>query len=96
MNQTIYFRKDIWDKFQKEENKSDIINKLLGEYYNTTQEFPKVQVKLESPIIKTPKQATEAVKNLPDKLRGANECKNGHLIPEGRTKCLQKGCKYAK
>lgn len=23
------------------------------------------------------------------------ECKNGHPIPEGRTKCLGKGCKYS-
>jgi hypothetical protein len=34
MNQTIYFRKDVWSKFEKEEKKSELINHLLTEHYD--------------------------------------------------------------
>jgi len=34
MNQTIYFQKDIWDKFKDEPFKSKVINELLKESYN--------------------------------------------------------------
>lgn len=33
MNQTIYFRKDIWSKFEYEKNKSNLINQLLSIHY---------------------------------------------------------------
>jgi hypothetical protein len=33
MNQTIYFRKDVWEKFGEEKGKSNIINQLLAEHY---------------------------------------------------------------
>lgn len=33
MQQNIYFRKDVWDKFKDEENKSGLINELLADLY---------------------------------------------------------------
>lgn len=35
MNQTIYFQKNIWEKLKNEEHKSNLINQLLSEHYNT-------------------------------------------------------------
>lgn len=36
MNQTIYFRKDIWEKIKDEPEKSKVINELLDKHYSTT------------------------------------------------------------
>lgn len=33
MQQNIYFRKDVWDKFGKEKKKSELVNKLLEAHY---------------------------------------------------------------
>lgn len=47
-------------------------------------------------------QSSSKVEQVPvkDKVVGSTPtsaaiCKNGHPIPEGRTKCLGKGCKYS-
>ncbi len=45
-------------------------------------------------FIKTPEQAVEAVKQVFGK-EVATYCPNGHAIPEGRSKCLGRGCKYS-
>lgn len=34
MNQTIYFRKEIWELFKDEPNKSEVINRLLDMHYS--------------------------------------------------------------
>lgn len=41
MQQNIYFRKDVWDKFKDEENKSGLINELLGDLYKVEKTIPK-------------------------------------------------------
>jgi len=33
MNQTIYFRKEIWNRLKDEQKKSELINELLAEHY---------------------------------------------------------------
>lgn len=38
MNQTIYFNKDVWEKFQDEQEKSKLINRLLREHYEPSYE----------------------------------------------------------
>jgi len=35
MQYNIYFRRDNWERFKDEENKSKLINKLLEDYYQT-------------------------------------------------------------
>lgn len=47
-----------------------------------------------SKIIKTPADATKKVEEL-FKAKPMDFCPNGHSIPEGRTKCMGKGCKYS-
>lgn len=42
MNQTIYFRKGVWDKFQHEKEKSDLINSLLEMHYESIVEVKKI------------------------------------------------------
>jgi len=51
----------------------------------------------ETKIIKTPEEALKQVAAVGMKKVdiGMKFCKNGHPIPEGRTKCMGKGCKYA-
>lgn len=34
MQQNIYFRKHIWERFKDEDDKSDLINRLLEEHYD--------------------------------------------------------------
>lgn len=33
MNHTIYFRKDVWEEFKEEPDKSKVINALIKEHY---------------------------------------------------------------
>lgn len=51
---------------------------------------PVKTTKISETVIRTPQQAAEAVKPA-----GMRFCKEGHPMPEGRSKCLGKGCKYA-
>lgn len=37
MNQTIYFRKKVWDVLKDEPDKSKVVNELLEKYYLTLQ-----------------------------------------------------------
>lgn len=87
MNQTIYFQKAVWEHFSKEEKKSELVNKLLTSYYNTSK-LPEALL-VDKKNISTNRPAIR-VTEAPN----YRECKNGHSIPEGRTRCLQKGCKY--
>lgn len=46
--------------------------------------------------IKTVADATKQVKQIQaTDGKDYSFCKNGHAIPEGRSKCMGKGCKYA-
>lgn len=75
-NYTLYIKNN---SFDKEKNKSGLVNELLAEHYDI---HPKVD---------------NLVKIMSSKTKISNTlfCKNGHPIPEGRDKCLGKGCKYA-
>lgn len=110
MFMNIYMRRDN-EEFLKglSGSMSGLINELLDNYRagNGADLFPPVPSELmevpeqfkgskddEEQIIKTPEQAAKVVNTKLRPIEG-KFCPNGHPIPEGRTKCLGKGCKYA-
>ena len=58
MQYNIYFRRDNWERFKDEENKSKLINKLLEDYYSQTS----------SQTPHTPLQETEEEKPKPQNI----------------------------
>jgi hypothetical protein len=82
MNHTVYFRKGIWERFEKEENKSELINSLLSKHYSiTTQDYPKVQVRVESPKL-------ESVKPSKDKFAAKDEDWDGPMFRDKKKEKL--------
>lgn len=94
MNHTIYFRKKVWERFKDEEDKSDLVNSLLEEFYEESKPSVTTQHKAidkkDSVVLQ---ERPELVKRQTE--RSVGLCPNGHAIPEGRSKCMGKGCKYA-
>lgn len=91
MNQTIYFRKDIWESFQDEPEKSSLVNELLAKHYGKpTLVDPIIRVKPLG-VVKAPDAPAQPLK----KEVGANLCKIHGTPLTVFGKCLMKGCKYA-
>jgi hypothetical protein len=44
MNYTTYYRKDVWERFKDEPDKSDLINRLLAEHYDDVAEEKVIKV----------------------------------------------------
>lgn len=86
-NYTIYIKHDAFDT---EPNKSGLVNQLLKKHYfdNTTKETDPI------PDTKPPLSLND-VKEIKAKQANMKMCPNGHPIPEGRSKCMGKGCKHA-
>lgn len=94
MNYTIYIASDLdkHDRFHGEENKSGLVNMLLRKHYSIhapKQGVGKVREEVQV-LAALPNPFTERKNSL-----SSGYCKNGHPIPEGREKCLGKGCKYS-
>ena len=92
MQQNIYFRKDVWEKFKDEENKSEVINMLLKDFYgqikNPVNPFKSSLVVKDIPA----PNATFEIK--PSKERDSKGLCKIHGTPlDDRGKCLVKGCK---
>lgn len=60
MQYNIYFRRDNWERFKDEENKSKLINKLLEDYYSQIEDL--------SQTPHTPLQETEEEKPKPQNI----------------------------
>ena len=90
MNQTIYFRKDVWELFETEPKKSDLINRLLEEHY-TQSSKNWVARPSKDPVIKNiaTADAVDKVKDLFPQSRKLCKVHGTPLTLEG--KCLQKG-----
>lgn len=83
---------------------SGLINKLLNNYRGGkgTDLSPPGETKVPGgkvvvnnyEIIKTPEDAAKAV-GIKKEVIPMKFCPNGHPIPEGKSKCLGKGCKYS-
>ena len=82
MNQTIYFRKKVWDRFGPEEKKSELVNNLLERHYYDT-----VGNKTQKEVQEDIKIKTIDIIQKPRKLLDADYCKHGYT----RTMC-----KYSK
>lgn len=89
MNQTIYFRKEVWDKFKDESQKSDLINLLLSRHYEYYHPGTLIEEVSDESIVGN----ADLAKTL--KPMTSNFCRGGHLIPTGRDRCLGKGCEYS-
>lgn len=98
MQQNIYFRKDVWEKFGKEEKKSELVNHLLELHYEDDVVVPgsfkadeeSVSYTVAPKVIKTAKDVPKPREITQD----LKFCKNGHpLMNNG--KCTGKSCKYA-
>lgn len=83
MQYTLYIRKDINEKFKDEKEKSVLVNILLDRHYRVTPEAGHLPQQDLETVVKRVFPKAEAF------------CKNGHPIPDGRDKCLGKGCKYS-
>lgn len=108
MNYTLYIAGDITGEFQKEDNKSGLVNGLLRLHYGKSgvsvlRTEPTTNMRAVNKAIDLG-EAINAHKSLtvPKEYRSAipkefipRFCKNGHPIPAGRDKCLGKGCKYS-
>lgn len=68
MNQTIYFRKDVWNKFQDEVGKSNLVNQLLAKHYGINPNEITVDDRpLELNILSIPKKdVNKSVRIVPD------------------------------
>lgn len=109
MNQTIYFRKDVWEKFQDEKNKSELINNLLDDWYSGKITNPMPQNKKPyinsvqgiservHKIIKTPVDAkVVTMAKVEKEFAKADSLCPIHETPlDSRGRCLQKKCKYS-
>lgn len=89
------------ERFRSEPKKSALVNKLLTDYYDnhnfksvlekTNKYLNSARVPEEGRYVATP----EGIYG-PTKLEVKTKlCKNGHAIPEGRDRCMGKGCKYS-
>lgn len=83
----IYIEPAIEKILRKEESMSGLINTLLRKHYG----YERTKIKAVTFGKGTPGETTKYV----EQTIGPEFCKNGHPIPEGRTKCLGKGCKYS-
>ncbi len=94
MNQTIYIQKQVWKEFEAEPNKSAIVNELLRRHYGMA---GYVNIKQNKDGTISPRRvgapASFQMADLKPKFK--RECREGHAIPDGRDKCLGKGCKYS-
>lgn len=86
MNYTIYIRKENWDYFKDEENKSELVNSLLESHYGKGQKpaEEREEVHTNETPPEVPKVAQKALKT----------CKNGHQTFRDDKKCMVKDCKY--
>lgn len=104
----IYIRSSIRSIFDKESNKSGLVNDLLIKHFASKQLLDKTNsefkygddpdkatnlTKVSETVIKIPNDVAAEQGKL--KSRSMQFCKEGHPIPEGRSKCTGKGCKYA-
>ncbi len=97
-------------RFREEKKKSELVNNLLERHYHDTVDGGKTQEQVHAGI-KAQQDALFSAKvpeedryvQTPDGILGPTKltpravkfCKNNHPIPNGRNKCLGKGCKYA-
>lgn len=84
--------------FHAREVRGDIAAAPTQEEFETKLVEPKKIAEKPTTVIKTPEQAAKIVQTVSGGMGGAKGmsfCKEGHPIPEGRTKCLGKGCKYS-
>ena len=93
MNYTVYIRKQNWLRFEQEEKKAELINKLLSEHYkdDTIVTKPGKQWDLRPPTGSSP-SPSKALEELKVS-KGVNLCNEHNLPLTVYGKCLQKGCK---
>lgn len=96
MQYNTYYRKDVWEKFKDEENKSELVNRLLVGFYKQLDDgFGRLEdggEVQEFTLAEAKSFVKPVAKPLPDRFK-TGVCKI-HATPltlEG--KCLQKGCK---
>lgn len=92
-NRTQYIRNEDVDAWDALENKSEWIHNHLN------QPLPRI-MKAEKEGSQKSEENTPSLPHIESKIKefqGAKKlafCKNNHAIPEGRDKCMGKGCKY--
>lgn len=89
MNQTIYFRKNVWDSLKDETDKSKLINTLLEKHY--AREIHTIEF-VKGADIAEELNPFRKVEPTPVRL-ASGVCKIHGTPLDGRGKCLQKGCK---
>ncbi len=104
---TVYIRNEDYEKWKLIKNKSEMISQAINrsEISSMVQKngkaklVHKVHAPEESPEIRIDVNTREEeiramIYQSAEKARAYNFCPNGHSIPEGRSKCMGKGCKY--
>jgi len=86
------------DRFEQEPQKSALVNLLLDRHYDyykpgTLIEDFRDDEDLDGSVVGSVELA-EKLKDMQEE-KPMDFCKEGHPIPEGRTKCMGKGCKYS-
>lgn len=81
----IYIRHEDWEAWLKIENKSQWVHEMLK---------PGLVGNLHEVSVDEIHDVTTSGE-LFFHTKTQNTCKNGHPIPDGRDRCLGKGCKYA-
>lgn len=89
---TIWIKVENQEAWSKLDQKSAFVNALLAQYDKDTS----VQAELkEAPVLPVSLNDAFRYNSVPTlKPRSNKFCKEGHPIPEGRDRCLGKGCKY--
>lgn len=93
------FRKDLKRAFDDALRGEEVLIERGGVSYNLTANvispvLKKVKQNFKKDPVETAKQWAE-VQNKVEFSGKMQFCKEGHPIPDGRTKCLGKGCKYS-
>lgn len=102
MQTTIYIRKDNEDRWNAIADKSAWVNDLLSKTAPRAQE-PDHQLERRPGEVGDTPAAIRKIKEdariqlVTDAFEGKPTlyCKNGHVIPSGRDRCLTKGCKFS-
>lgn len=97
MRANIYIRRENEEKWEKVADKSKWINALLANSGDTSG-YGAVKDSPVGPMItvlsdELPPLETPFKQRVVENSQGF--CKEGHAIPEGRSKCMGKGCKYS-
>jgi hypothetical protein len=96
----VWIRKEDWEKWQALDSKSEFIHFALNpEKYQYKTTYQKAAEDFNAEVVDNARKIKNNTQNPVGEAKptrnSAGFCANGHPIPDGRSKCMGKGCKYS-